>query len=103
MRAYVWSYVVKPEWAAGFSAAYSANGEWAQFFAASPDYLGTVLLSPTDQQGRYLTIDCFNTPEARARLIDQRRDVYEQIDRRWADATLEETFLGEFRLDEWPR
>ena len=96
--AYVWSYTVRPEHAAAFRDAYGPEGEWAAFFRQSGAYLGTDLLEGLGAPPQFVTIDYFADRDARAKLLGERGAAYRAIDRKWAAATLEETFVGEFRM-----
>lgn len=96
--AYVWSYRVKPEWRERFCAAYGPSGEWSKFFARSPHFLRTDLLVDENDASRFVTIDYFRNAEARAELVATFAAEYEAIDRRWRDATEEETYLGAFQV-----
>lgn len=98
MRAYVWTYRVKPEWTDAFRHAYSSTGDWAQLFLLSREYRGTDLLQLAGDECRYMTIDYFDTPDGRARFLAENDDAYATLDRQWQDATIEETFVGEFEI-----
>jgi len=77
----VWQFEVAEEKIAGFEAAYSAEGSWAQLFRASPGYQGTELLRDAYIPGTYLTIDRWASEEAfRAFRKDHDAD-YEALDR----------------------
>lgn len=100
MRAYVWTYQVKPEQADAFRRAYSSTGDWAALFSLSPEYRGTVLLKLAGDENRFMTIDCFQTPDGRARFLSENGDAYARLDRQWQDATLDESFVGEFEVED---
>lgn len=99
MRAYIWSYRVKPECVDDFARAYGADGEWAIFFRRSPGYVRTDLLRDAHAPDRFITIDYFADSKARSALVDANAEEYAAIDARWRDATLEEAFIGEFEVD----
>jgi hypothetical protein len=94
--AYVWAYDVDPACVAAFRRAYGPDGAWATFFSRSESYLGTDLLEDRSEPTRFVTIDYFVDAAARARLLEDHRDEYVTIDRRWETATLSEMFLGEY-------
>lgn len=96
--AYIWSYRVKPEWSARFRVAYGPDGEWAAFFAQSPDFIRTELLADEQNANHFVTIDYFRNADARGALVSAKAAEYEAIDRRWRDATEEEAFLGAFTV-----
>ncbi|HRX41034.1 MAG TPA: hypothetical protein P5072_16475 [Parvularculaceae bacterium] len=99
MHAYIWSYRVKPEWREKFQRAYGPNGEWAVFFARSPGYVRTDLLSDEREELCFVTIDYFKDEHVRGLLVEAHKDEYAAIDKRWQDATVEETYIGAFRVD----
>jgi hypothetical protein len=98
MRAYVWSYRVKPERIEDFARAYGPDGEWAAFFRRSAGFIRTDLLSDANAPDRFVTIDYFADATSRAALIDAEANDYARIDAKWRDATLEEAFIGEFEV-----
>lgn len=100
MTAYVWAYTVRPESREAFAAAYGPNGEWAEFFQrCSPGYVRTDLLFDEADENRFVTIDYFVDGSARRRLVETHAGEYNAIDKRWQDATIEEVFVGAFRVD----
>jgi hypothetical protein len=96
--AYLWTYTVRSEWVEAFLQAYGPNGEWAVFFRRSDAYVRTDLLVDRAEPNRFVTIDYFAKPEARAQLLQAHGDAYAALDRRWAAATLTETLIGEFSM-----
>jgi hypothetical protein len=93
---YVWVYEVAAADAAAFRRAYGPDGAWVAFFRRSHGYLGTDLLEEGGDPARFITIDYFDARRARERLVEERRDEYDAIDRRWEAVTGSERFLGEF-------
>lgn len=100
MRAYVWTYRVKPERVADFQLGYSSTGDWARLFAASPEYRGTKLLSDPHDRCCFMTIDYFLLADSRSKFLDAHRNAYEVLDRKWQSATVAENFVGEFDIEE---
>lgn len=96
IAAYIWSYRVKPEWRERFRDAYGPSGEWVAFFARSADFVRTDLLADEKDANRFVTVDYFRNAEARAALVAAHAGEYQAIDKRWQDATLEESFVGAF-------
>ena len=96
--AYIWSYRVKPEWRTRFREAYGPNGEWTQFFSRSADYIRTDFFAGEKDESRFVTIDYFRSLAGRAALVAKFAAEYEAIDRRWQDATEDETYLGAFQV-----
>jgi hypothetical protein len=99
LTAYLWAYHVRPEQVEAFRHAYGPDGEWAAFFRRSDAYIRTDLLLDRTEPNRFVTIDYFAEPQARAHLLEAYGDAYLALDRRWAAATLTETVIGEFSLD----
>jgi 8-oxo-dGTP diphosphatase len=89
----VWEFRVRPGCEAAFQAAYSSEGDWAVLFRRAPGYLGTELLR-APEAGRYVTIDRWVSSAAFEAFRDAHRREYEELDRRCADLTIEETPLG---------
>ena len=97
--AYVWVYKVKSERWDEFAAAYGADGVWARFFSKSPGYIRTEMLIDAHDPNRFSTIDYFKDRGARPALVEKYADEFAEIDKRWEEATLEETFIGEFLVE----
>lgn len=79
-----------------FAAAYAGDGSWSDLFSEAPGYRGTVLLTPTEAGGEWLTIDRW---ESAAHFETFQRDFGERY--RALDAELEgladhEEFIGAF-------
>jgi 8-oxo-dGTP diphosphatase len=89
----LWEFRVRPGCEAAFEAAYCAGGDWAVLFRRAPGYLGTELLR-APEAGRYVTIDRWVSSAAFEAFRDAHRREYEELDRRCADLTIEETPLG---------
>lgn len=96
MIAILWTYRVEPSWAALFEAIYGPEGDWAQLFRQADGYCGTELLA--ESEGRYVTIDRWESAEA-FRLFKQRfADAYALLDTRCEALTEAEEFIGEFEV-----
>lgn len=96
--AYVWTYKIKAGHRDAFVEAYGSDGVWAQFFSKSPDYIRTDILADNDDPNRFSTIDYFENAQARPALVAKYADEFAAIDKRWEEATLEETFIGVFAV-----
>lgn len=94
MHAVVWSYRVAPGRDAEFERLYGADGDWAQLFRRSTDYLGTDLYRDTAQPDRYLTVDRWTTRAAYEAFLQAARADYAALDARGDALTVEETRLG---------
>jgi heme-degrading monooxygenase HmoA len=94
----VWQFEIAEEKVAGFEAAYSPEGAWAQLFRTSPDYQGTELLRDAYISGNYLTIDRWASEEAfRAFRKDHDAD-YETLDRACDQLTSREVRIGAYTV-----
>ena len=91
----LWEFRVRPGSEPAFEAAYGPEGDWAVLFRRAPGYLGTELLRAPDA-GRYVTIDRWVSSAAFEAFREAHRADYEDLDRRCASLTLEETPLGKF-------
>lgn len=100
--AHIWAYEVRPAHVEAFRQGYGPDGEWATFFRQSEGYLGTVLLEQCDAPARFITIDYFTDETARSRLVDDHGVDYAAIDKKWDEATIDEQFVGTFRVEGAP-
>jgi heme-degrading monooxygenase HmoA len=92
----VWESVVKAGAVDQFERAYGTQGPWTRLFRAYPGYQGTTLLRGIDNPRRYLTIDFWETPGHRKRMLTQARARYSTLDRAFADLTESEYEIGTF-------
>jgi heme-degrading monooxygenase HmoA len=92
----VWRYRVPAERRDDFERAYGSDGPWVALFATAGGYLGTTLLRALEDDGVYLTIDRWRTPESFERFRDGFASSYEALDRKLQGLALEETCLGAF-------
>jgi hypothetical protein len=76
----VWEYDVPAASRAAFEAAYGAEGDWAQLFAASDQFHGTELFVSQSSPGRYLTVDRFTDQQAWEAFLAEHRSAYERLD-----------------------
>ena len=96
MYVIIWRYRVDPAELAKFEKAYGAKGEWAKFFSASPDYLGTELLADDERPGEYVTIDRWRSEEACSGFLADHEADYDRLDRRFQALTLTENRVGAY-------
>ena len=94
MHAVVWAYRVAPGRDEEFERMYGPDGEWAQLFRRSSDYLGTELFRDAADGARYLTIDRWTSPEAYEAFLRRMRDDYAALDARGDALTVGEMRLG---------
>lgn len=94
----IWSFLVRPEHEKQFVSNYGPNGDWAQLFAKSPAYHGTLLLR--DSSRRYVTVDSWNSLEDFETFKHQFRDDYHALDARCESLTQLEERIGVFQVVE---
>jgi len=92
----VWEFRVKPESTSAFEKIYGPDGDWAQLFRRSPEYLGTELIRDLDRPGRYLTLDRWTSRDALRHFKQQHHDAYYALDQRCENLTENELLLGDF-------
>jgi heme-degrading monooxygenase HmoA len=92
----VWRYRVDPAQEAKFVKAYGPKGDWAKFFSASADYVGTELLADDERPGEYLTIDRWASEEAYSAFLGDHEADYDRLDRRCEALTLSESRVGAY-------
>lgn len=100
MYVIIWEYQVSEEHESDFARVYSEQGEWSQLFQKSSGYIGTELLRDQTKNGRFVTIDRWQSKEAYDdfRLIWIKE--YEGLDQKCSDWTENESALGSFRDSE---
>jgi heme-degrading monooxygenase HmoA len=92
----IWEYEVGADAAARFEALYGPDGDWVALFRAWPGYRATELLRGED--GRYLSIDRWDSREAYEHFQLQARAEYAHIDVRGDALTLSERRIGTFSV-----
>lgn len=98
MYVILWEFIVRPENADAFIAAYKSDGAWASLFARADGYLGTELIRSTEAaaEPRFLTIDRWNAPEDFTRFQQQFGVEYKTLDTQLEGLTISERKLGTF-------
>jgi heme-degrading monooxygenase HmoA len=92
----VWAFRPRPGREAEFERAYGPAGDWVALFRQAPGYLGTELLRPADDAGRYLTVDRWESRAAYEAFRAARRALYEALDRACEPMTASEERVGEY-------
>ena len=92
----VWQFEIAEERIAAFEAAYGPEGNWAQLFRKSPEYLGTELLRDAYVSGSYLTIDRWASEQAFRSFRKENDAAYEELDRMCDALTQKETRVGAY-------
>jgi heme-degrading monooxygenase HmoA len=94
----VWQFEIAEEKISDFESAYGPEGNWAQLFRRSPEYLGTELLRDTYVAGAYLTIDRWASEAAFRSFRKQHDSAYEALDRSCDALTSRETRIGAYTV-----
>jgi len=90
----VWSFEIAADQRDAFEKAYGPNGDWAQLFARSPDFIRTQLLRDTD--GTYLTLDHWTEVGAFDAFKAAHASAYQELDAACGALTVKETRIGVF-------
>lgn len=94
----VWQFEIAEDKIAPFEAAYGPEGNWAQLFRSSTEYLGTELLRDAYIAGRYLTIDRWSSEDAFRSFRKENDAQYEALDRTCDALTSRETRIGTYTV-----
>lgn len=95
----VWEFRVPLTRTVQFVEAYASDGPWAQLFRRAPGFIETRLLQDTEDAGRYLTVDRW---ESRAAFEAFKRDFaadYNALDEQLEGLASLEVRLGAFDTD----
>jgi heme-degrading monooxygenase HmoA len=92
----VWEFLVRQGRQQEFIEKYGPEGLWARFFQGSAGYIKTELVKDVSKDGRYLTLDYWQTEEEFSRFKQQNLAEYERLDKEFAGLTESETRLGAF-------
>ena len=94
----LWEYIVVESQRHAFEKIYGAEGDWAQLFRQSKEYLGTELLCDPKNPRRYVTIDRWTSSDAFDSFHEKYRLEYKALDVRCETLTERETQLGKYDL-----
>lgn len=94
----VWQFEIAEEKIPAFEAAYGPDGNWAELFRSSPEYLGTELLHDAYIQGSYLTVDRWASEQAFRNFRKEHDAAYEALDRTCDALTSRETRIGAYTV-----
>jgi len=92
----VWEFQVVAGHEEEFERHYGPQGIWAELFQRDPSYLGTTLLRDRERQGRYLTVDRWEGPNAFEKFKARFDEDYRRIDEAMERLTTSETKIGVF-------
>jgi hypothetical protein len=90
----LWRFVVPPEQAATFVAAYGPDGDWGRLFAEADGFIRTDLWVGED--GCFLTADLWASRADYERFQADFADAYRGLDAQLEGLASEEIFLGAF-------
>jgi hypothetical protein len=93
----VWEFIVKEEVQGQFELVYGPGGAWSKLFSSSPGYRGTTLLRDTENPRKYLTIDIWDTVQQRERMLAERGDEYDSLDKSFTEWMESQTEVGIFK------
>jgi heme-degrading monooxygenase HmoA len=94
----VWQFEITEDKIPAFEAAYGPEGNWAQLFRKSPDYISTELLRDAYIPGSYLTIDRWASEDAFRAFRKEHDSEYETVDRACDSLTSRETRIGAYTV-----
>ena len=97
MHVIIWEFHVSEVHQSAFETAYGPAGDWAVLFQRHPGYRGTELLRDEKRQGRYVTIDRWETRSAFDAMRATDAEAYATLDRRFDELTDRETLIGDFK------
>lgn len=92
----LWEFTVPSQSQAEFERHYGSEGTWVQLFRMAPGFVDTLLLKDRSADGRYVTVDRWESERA---YLAFRKDFalpYAQLDQECARLTAAERLLGAF-------
>lgn len=92
----VWMFDVRDGNAAEFERVYGPEGAWARLFRNGAGYQGSDLLRDVAREGRYVTIDRWESRADFQRFYEQFTLEYRALDERCERLTSDEQRIGEF-------
>ncbi len=93
---YMWEYHVNPNHINDFEKAYGPTGDWVQLFKKAEGYIETELHKDINNEGRYITVDYWQSKEFCMNFRDKFKNEFNEIDERCEAYTIKEISLGEF-------
>jgi len=91
----VWDYEVPSEHTEAFTAAYDADGDWAQLFGRAAGFLGSELYRDATRSDRFLTIDRWRAEQDWLSFLSAFGPAYESMDAQFEGLAMTERSLFE--------
>lgn len=92
----VWEFRVPAGKRQEFENAYGSDGLWAQLFRRGQGYIRTELYRDAKVEGRYFTLDFWESRGAFHRFKEQNPVEYKSLDQQCSTLTAEESFIEEY-------
>ena len=89
---------IKEESRSRFELAFGPGGAWSSLFARCPGFRGTTVLRDTQNPGRYLTIELWETEAQREQVLTENRTGYSELEAAFDEWTESRTKLGVFSV-----
>jgi quinol monooxygenase YgiN len=94
----IWEFEVPAAAEVEFRRHYGPGGSWVALFRNDPAFIETLLLHDPARQGRYVTIDRWQSAEAYNLFRQTFSEQYRALDQACERLTSQETNLGSFRV-----
>lgn len=98
MYIYIWEYDISEENLDAFEETYGKDGDWVKLFSGKDGYVGTEFYKDPEKEGRYITIDKWESKEKLMKFREEYKDEFDGIDKRCMALTKSETEIGKFNL-----
>jgi quinol monooxygenase YgiN len=92
----IWEFEVPAATEAEFRRHYGPGGSWVALFRNDPAFVETLLLRDPSREGRYVTIDRWQSAEAYRLFRQNFSEQYQALDKICDGLTKKETDLGSF-------
>ena len=99
----VWKFRPRQGRQSEFATAYASDGVWSKLFSKACGYRGTVLLSPGEVDGWWLTIDRWDSAAHFEAFQNEFGEQYRTLDISLEGVAGNEEFVGVFEDNELPR
>ncbi len=96
MYIYVWEYDISEENREAFEHTYGKKGDWVNLFTGKDGYVGTEFYKDPEKEGRYITIDKWESKEKLLAFKEKYKNEFEDIDQKCMALTRSEIEIGKF-------